>query len=128
MRRSLGITCALIFFLAGTAAAWAECNRISLDFKGHHHTSGSAHAHDHHHSDDPDSHTATIHCPTLDEFVPSALFLLRDHAQSFNGVIGSILFLASQQDFASSDSNAHGPPFLIFSPVPLRLQFSVLRI
>jgi hypothetical protein len=129
MRRLIVITWAfLLFFAAGIASAWAECKQISFGFQGHHHSAGSPHAHDHDHSGNHQSPDPTIHCPTLDDFVPSASFLLRGRTQSFDEVIGSVVSLVSQDNLASNDSNAHGPPFLIFSPVPARLLLSVLRI
>src|SRR5918992_818570 len=121
MRRLIVITCSFLIFFAGAASAWAECKQISFDSQGHHHSSGSTHAHDHHHSDDGHSHSTKIHCPSLEAFVPSATFSLPDRAQKLNEVIGSAVSLVSQEENLSrNDSNAHDPPFLIFSLIPAR--------
>jgi hypothetical protein len=128
MKRFIVITCSFLVFFAGAASVWASCKQVAFASNDHHQSSGSGHTHDHH-SDDGHSHDATIHCPTLDDFVPSTTFSLRHRAQNLNEVIWSALSLVSQQqNHTSTDSTTHGPPFLIFSPVPTRLLLSVLRI
>jgi len=115
---------------AGATAAWANCQRVSLNPEDQRGSSGETHAHDHHADNNHHhSHDSVIHCPTLDEFVPVATFSLRkDHrVERLVGVL--IAELHSQFAQPGADGLIHGPPgFWHSSNIPSYLLLSVLRI
>jgi ABC-type nickel/cobalt efflux system permease component RcnA len=73
MKALIGIIVSSLIILAGAAAAWADCRRLSFDQSNQNRAGAASHAHSHHsdadheHSDD-----AVVHCPTLDPFVAVA--------------------------------------------------------
>lgn len=75
MKRFILITCSFLVFFAGVAAAWESCKQTSFASDEQHRSPVPVHAHDHH-SDDHHEHSDddAIHCPTLDEFVLTAIF------------------------------------------------------
>jgi hypothetical protein len=68
MKRTVTITCGLLIFFAGIAGVWASCKQVLLVSQDHHGAQVTAHNHEHH------SHDSFIHCPNLNEFVPTANF------------------------------------------------------
>jgi hypothetical protein len=129
MKRLIVITCSFLVAFAGVAAAWESCKQISIASDDPHH-SASAHGHDHHsESEGHDSNRGTIHCPPLDNYLPTASFAVtKDHR-----VERVVATLAAVFDHRLTNSAAyrlnHGPPgFANTRNIPSYLLLSVLRI
>ena len=130
MKRLTLIVCCFLILFAGVAAAWASCREIPFATAVQLHAR-SAPVHTHKHHSEPahqHSHNSVIHCPPLDEFVPTAIFSVgNDHRveRIWVTVTGE---LASQ--FTPDRFHLiHGPPgFSQLSLIPSYLLLSVLRI
>jgi hypothetical protein len=130
MKRKTSIVCCVLILVAAAAAAWADCAQISFPPIGHdHERSAPAHTHGHH-SDSEHQHSrdSTIHCPTLDEFLPTATF----SAPKDDRIERAPLALGDRLEPQSASNQfypIHGPPGLFsLSGTPSYLSLSVLRV
>jgi hypothetical protein len=129
MKRTVTITCGLLIFFAGIAGAWASCKQVLSVFEYHHGPQVTAHNHEHHsHSNHSHSHDSLIHCPNLDEFVPTANFSASKDNSAAR--VPSALMPEMYLRFTSNGIRSiHGPPgFSRSSNLPAYLLLSVLRI
>jgi hypothetical protein len=130
MKRLTLITCCFLILFAGVAAAWASCKEIPFASAVQHPPAPApVHVHEHHAEPaHPHSHNSMIHCPTLDEFVPTAIFSVNnDHRIERVRVTlaGGLESQFTQHRFHL----IHGPPgFFQLSAIPPYLLLSVLRI
>ena len=129
MKRLIVITCAFLVFLTGVASVWAACQQIFSAPDKFHNSAAPAHAH-HHHSDADQNHShgASIHCPTLDEFLPVASFSISNDSRVerlLDGCTALVANRTSRNEYGST----HGPPgFASLRFTPTYLLLSVLRI
>ena len=130
MKRLTYILCSLVIFFAGVAAVWADCARISFTSTQDHHASNTTqHGHSHHSdSDHQHSHDAAIHCPTLDEFVPTAAFSAAGRSRVERAP--ALVLMSALPDFVPRQFlRSHGPPGLMSNMrIPQYLALSVLRV
>ena len=130
MKRLLVITCSFLVLFAGAASALESCKRISFASDDHHGSAVPVHAHGHHsQSDRHDSSNGAIHCPPVDDYLPTATFSVRkDHR--VERVLATFVanFNTPGTQYGSSRL-IHGPPgFAHSSIIPSYLLFSVLRV
>jgi hypothetical protein len=129
MKRTTSIVCCVLILLAAAAAAWADCAQISFAPSGHDHgRSAPAHTHGHHSdSEHQHSHDSAIHCPTIDEFVPTAAFSVSSDPRMERVPLADPL---DPHFTLSRFPSLYGPPgrFPLSSRVPHYLSLSVLRI
>ena len=130
MKRLIGIICSLFVFLASTAAAWASCKQVSFTSDDNRqasvfHSAYDYHSDSHHeHSDD-----AKVHCPTVKEFVPTAVFAAKPDRGQERVVNPFAAVLAFRMSYGEFHRLIHGPPhFAHSSGIPSHLFLSVLRI
>jgi hypothetical protein len=131
MKRLTYILCSLVIFFAGAAAVWADCARISLAKPGDHHAAETRQDGHSHHSDSGHEHShdpAVIHCPTLDEFFPTAAFSTAEQLRVERAA--APLIVISVSDFTPRQFlRSHGPPGLVTSArIPQYISLSVLRV
>jgi ABC-type nickel/cobalt efflux system permease component RcnA len=130
MKRLIVITCSLLVLFAGAASAWANCKQISFVPDNHRRSPVPVHAHDHHsEANRQHSHDGEIHCPPLDDYLPTATFSVnKDHR--IERVIATLVAgFNSQFTQHASYRLIHGPPGFAHSRIlPPYLLFSVLRI
>jgi hypothetical protein len=130
MKRKISIVCCLLILVAAAAAAWADCAQISFPLADQdHRRSAPAHTHGHH-SDSEHQHThdSAIHCPTLDEFVPTATFSSTRTERAENTPIMHVDLLNLQVATDHFYSNQGPPGRFSVSRIPCYLSLSVLRI
>jgi hypothetical protein len=129
MKRILTIACCLSVLFAGIAAAWADCKQISLSDRPRKSLPHVA-AHDHH-SDSHREHSqgTVIHCPTLEDFLVTAIFSVGGYDREqpvHRALVAHFHSRVSQND---SYRLVHGPPGLDYpSIIPPYLLLSVLLI
>jgi hypothetical protein len=127
MKSLVVIACCLFLLIAGAASAFEPCNHGILSDRNHHHASSfSAH---HSHSDDPYSGDTVIHCPTVSEFISTAIFSLKPHHRTDAMMQPVTADATSEFSGAGSSGLDHGPPSLHCRRlIPPQILFSIWRI
>ena len=129
MKRFLVIVCSLLMLVAGAASAWADCKQISSTFDDQRHAVSSS-AHDHH-SDSHHKHSdgSQVHCPIIEEFVPTVVLSLKTGGgpeRLLDPFTAELIFRMSSGEFHPL---MHGPPILTrTTSTPSHIFLSVLRI
>jgi hypothetical protein len=128
MKRAIVITCSLLLFVAGLASVWADCKQVSFGPEKNLGSRSSDHGHGHHSdSDHKHSHGASIHCPSLDDFLPGARFRASTDTRA-ERLLGVLVRLFGSQTASDEYRSFHGPPGSPLNSVHTYLLFSVLRI
>jgi hypothetical protein len=129
MKRLISIVSCFVVFFGGIAAAFAVCKQISIASDDRH-TSVSQSAPDHH-SDSPHEHSdgPLVHCPTVDQFVSTAVFSTRPDGGPERFLNPFVAKIALRIDESEVYRLIHGPPgFASRRGVPSHLFLSVLLI
>ena len=128
-KRCLVILLSLSVIFAGAVSAWASCKGLPFESGRRGAASISQHTHEHGEHNHQHSHHSVIHCPTLDEFVLSPLFVAsKDHRVEKSPDI-VLIGIGSQYRPHVTFRLIHGPPGLYLSSIiPPYLLLSNLRI
>jgi hypothetical protein len=130
MKRLIVIVCCLFVIFAGAASAWANCKQAPFGSEDHRRSSDAIHTHDHH-TDSHDEHSpgTVIHCPTLDEFLLTAIFSANTYERVERLPAAVVEIINAELGRQSSNPSIHGPPgFSRLNGIPPYLLLSVLRI
>ena len=127
MKPLVVIACSLFLMIAGAASALEPCSQSVLADFANQQTSTSSDHHSHsHHSNSGDSF---IHCPTVSEFVPTAIFSLKPNLRTDVATHATAADTSSQLNARGSSALDRGPPSLLPTGlVPSQILFSVWRI
>jgi hypothetical protein len=118
----------LIVLLAGISSVWADCRQLESLGNERAGASRAVHTHGHHSGDHRHSEDAAIHCPSIDEFLPTAGFSIPRESPEQLLLRFSADPLALMRP-AAPHGLANGPPGRrFFSLHPAYLVFSSLRI
>lgn len=129
MKRLIPFISCLLVFLGGIAAALSVCDKISIAAGDNRPVSVSRAAYDHHSdSAHEHSHNATVACPTVEQYVPTAVFSPKPNLGPERLVNSFVAELDSRISDGGFRRLIHGPPLARSSGIPSPLFLSVLRI